>query len=186
MLTIHAPLAVRATEDGEPLPGYAVAVGGDRIAALGPLPELDAEYPAARVRRWLGVLGPGRCAADAAAWLEAAYHPDPREVGLPGIPGTEPLTGPALAALAMDEVRWGNSARRGLQRLLREGVTSLVGPFTRPAVRTAVRRSGLPVLPAPRPATLTPGARADLAVHDETDGSCLATILAGRLLHRRA
>ncbi|WP_031511691.1 imidazolonepropionase-like domain-containing protein, partial [Streptomyces megasporus] len=119
--------------------GYAVAVEGDRIAAVGPLAELDAEYPKARVRRWSGVLGPGRCAADAAAWLEAAYHPDPREADALG---TEPLTGEALAALPMDETRWGASARRGLQRLLREGVTSVVGPFTRPAVRTAVLRSG--------------------------------------------
>ncbi len=182
MLTLHVPLAVRLTGDGEPLAGYAVAVEGDRIAAVGPLAELDAEYPKARVRRWSGVLGPGRCAADAAAWLEAAYHPDPREADALG---TEPLTGEALAALPMDETRWGASARRGLQRLLREGVTSVVGPFTRPAVRTAVLRSGLAVLPSPRPSALSPGARADFAVHAETDGRCLATVLAGRLLHRR-
>ncbi|MFH0242927.1 hypothetical protein ACGRHY_10905 [Streptomyces sp. HK10] len=184
MLTIHAPLAVRLTEDGERLDGYAVVVEGDRIAALGPAGSLAEAYPAARVRHWPGELTPGRCAADAAAWLEAAYHPDPREVGLPGIPGTEPLTGSALAALPMDEVRWGHSARRGLQRLLREGVTSVVGPFTHPAVRTAVRRSGLTVLSAPRPAALSAGARADFAVHT-ADGGCLATVLAGRLLHRR-
>jgi cytosine/adenosine deaminase-related metal-dependent hydrolase len=182
VLTIHAPLAVRLTEDGEPLDGHAAAVEGDRIAAIGPLSGLTAAYPSARVRRWPGLLGPGRCAADAAAWLEAAYHPDPREADALG---TEPLTGEALTALPMDEVRWGNSARRGLQRLLRQGVTSVVGPFTRPAVRTAVQRSGLAVLPAPRPGALTVGARADLAVH-APDGLCLATILAGRLLHRRA
>ncbi|MTE20461.1 hypothetical protein F0L17_15365 [Streptomyces sp. TRM43335] len=186
MLTLHVPLAVRATGDGEPLAGYAVAVEGDRIAAIDPLGELDAAYPEARIRRWSGVLGPGRCAADAAAWLEAAYHPDPRETGLPGIPSTEPLTGEALAALEMDDARWGASARRGLQRLLREGVTSVVGPFTHPAVRTAVRRSGLAVLTAPRPSALAPGARADFAVHDEGDDRCLATVLAGRLLHRTA
>ncbi|WP_425423655.1 imidazolonepropionase-like domain-containing protein, partial [Streptomyces megasporus] len=29
-----------------------MAVEGDRIAAVGPLAELDAEYPKARVRRW--------------------------------------------------------------------------------------------------------------------------------------
>ncbi|MBN3932739.1 hypothetical protein IQ279_24535 [Streptomyces verrucosisporus] len=184
MLTIHAPLAVRLTEDGERLDGHAVAVEGDRMAAIGPAGSLAETYPAARVRHWPGELAPGRCAVDAVAWLEAAYHPDPREVGLPGIPDTEPLTGPALAALPMDEVRWGHSARRGLQRLLREGVTSVVGPFARPSVRTAVQRSGLTVLPAPRPATLSAGVRADFAVH-AADGSCLATILAGRLLHRR-
>lgn len=187
MLTIHVPLAVRTTEDGEPLTGHAVVVEGDRIAAVGPSAELGAACPRARTRRWAGVLGPGRRADDAAAWLEAAYHPDPREVGLPGIPGTEPLTGEALAALEMDDTRWGASARRGLQRLLHEGVTSLVGPVTHPAVRTAVRRSGLTVLAAPGPSpVLAPGARADFAVHDEADGRCLATVLAGRLVHRRA
>jgi cytosine/adenosine deaminase-related metal-dependent hydrolase len=185
VLTIHTPLAVRPAEGGERLDGYAVAVEGDRIAAIGPADELAGTYPAARVRHWPGELAPGRCAVDAVAWLEAAYHPDPREVGLPGIPDTEPLTGEALAALEMDEVRWGHSARRGLQRLLRQGVTSVVGPFGHPAVRNAVQRSGLTVLPAPRPATLSAGARADFAVHT-ADGRCLATVLAGRLLHRRA
>ncbi|MGK5497352.1 imidazolonepropionase-like domain-containing protein [Streptomyces sp. URMC 125] len=182
MPTLHAPLAVRLTEDGEPLPGHAVAVEGNHVTAIGLLDELEAAHPGARIRRWPGTLGPGRCAADAAAWLEAAYHPDPREAGALG---TEPLTGAALAALDMDETRWGASARRGLQRLLSEGATSLVGPFTRPAVRTAVRRSGLTVLPSPRPSVLSPGGRADFAVHD-ADGLCLATALAGRLLHRRA
>ncbi|MFK0292060.1 imidazolonepropionase-like domain-containing protein [Streptomyces sp. NPDC090442] len=189
MLTLHRVRAVRLTaaEDAEPLLGHAVVVDGDRLAAVGPYEELVAAYGTARVREWDGTLTPGRHEPDGAALLEAAYHPDPREAAELG---TEPLTGAALAALPMTEARWGASARRGLQRLLAAGTTSLAGPFTRPTVRTAVHRSGLreTVTPARTPAgaprRLTPGAPADFAVF-APDGTCLATVLAGRLLHRR-
>ncbi|MBB1260460.1 aminotransferase class IV [Streptomyces alkaliterrae] len=119
--------------------GGAVLVDGDRIAAVGAAEELAAAHPEARVRRWPGRLGPGRCAADAARFLEQAYHPDPREAD---DLGTEPLTGAALAALNPTPTRWSESTRRGVQRLLADGVTAVVGPFTRPATETAVRRAG--------------------------------------------
>lgn len=150
---------------------------GDRVAALGPYGELAAAYgDRARQRTWDGTLSPGRHEPDAPALLEAAYWPDPREDI-----GSDPLTGEALTALGMTEVRWGASARRGLQRLLAAGTTSLAGPFARPAVRTAVDRSGLAVLRAPRP--LTVSGRADFAVFDD-DGRCLVTCVAGRMVHR--
>lgn len=178
MLTIHRVTGVRRTEDGAPAPGHAVAVDGARVAAVGPYEELAAEYgDRARVREWDGVLTPGRHEPDGAAYLEAAYHPDPREAAELG---TEPLTGAALAALDMSETRWGGSARRGLQRLLATGTTSLTGPFTRLSVRTAVGRSGL----RDRPAALAPGAPAVFAVFAE-DGTCLVTVLDGRLVFRR-
>ncbi|MEV0368631.1 hypothetical protein AB0I10_02160 [Streptomyces sp. NPDC050636] len=193
MLTLHRVRGVRLVDDGELAAGYAVVVSGDRIAAVGPYEELFAAYgtevpPAqprargrARVREWDGVLTPGRHEPDGAALLEAAYHPDPREADELG---TEPVTGAALAALDMTEARWGASARRGLQRLLGCGTTALTGPFTRPAVRTAVQRSGLVELPERRPRALTAGGAADFAVFGE-DGTCLATVLAGRLVFRR-
>ncbi|UGY92964.1 imidazolonepropionase-like domain-containing protein [Streptomyces gobiensis] len=162
MLTLHVPSE-----------GDALAVEGDRIAAIGPYEELAAAYPAARVRRWAGALAPGHVAADAVELLEGTYHPDPREAD------TE---SPAVAELT--DSRWGQSARRGVQRLLGEGVTAVVGPFTRPAVRTAVQRSGLRVLPAaPRELSLAVGMRADFAVFDAS-GRCVATVIGGRLVYR--
>ncbi|WP_414505978.1 hypothetical protein [Streptomyces sp. NEAU-L66] len=182
MLTLHRVRGVRLSHEGEPAPGHAVVVDGARIAAIGPYEELWAAYgDRARVREWDGVLTPGRYEPKGAALLEAAYHPDPREADELG---SEPVTGEALAALGMTETRWGAGARRGLQRLLATGTTALTGPFTRPAVRTAVQRSGLAEPPGGRPRELTVGGAADFAVFAE-DGSCLATVLAGRLVYRR-
>ncbi|MGW0698841.1 imidazolonepropionase-like domain-containing protein [Streptomyces sp. NPDC002867] len=144
MLTIH--VADRAAFTGR-TDADAVAVDGGLIVAVGPYERLAGERPQARVRRWSGLLLPGLRHPQAVPLLEGAYHPDPREADELG---TEPLTGDALEALAMDDTRWGASARRGLQRLLAHGVTALAGPFTVPAVRTAVARSGLRVRDARR------------------------------------
>jgi cytosine/adenosine deaminase-related metal-dependent hydrolase len=208
LLTVHAADAVIGAPDG----ADSVAVDGGAVVAIGRYEELTAARPQARVRRWSGLITPGLLNAAAPALLEAAYHPDPREADEHG---TEPLTGDALAALAMDDARWGASARRGLQRMLRHGTTAVRGPFARPAVRTAVARSGLRVHalgPAPEEASLDPlasvpepaeafaaalavGGPADLAVFGVPDlaalrtagaGSCTATVLGGRLVFRRS
>ncbi|MEU7403258.1 MULTISPECIES: imidazolonepropionase-like domain-containing protein [unclassified Streptomyces] len=170
MLTIHRPLA----DDSR-----CVAVEGARIAGLGPYAALRAAHDDhARVREWAGgTLATGRHEPGAVRLLETLYWPDPREADEWG---TEPLpVGPA----GMPDARWGASARRGLQRMLARGVTAVAGPFTRPPVLTAVRRSG--VLVDTAAPTLSPGARADFAVL-AADGSCLATVVGGRLVHRRA
>ncbi|MFI9625193.1 imidazolonepropionase-like domain-containing protein [Streptomyces sp. NPDC052042] len=220
MLTVHTADAVHGAADAA---ADSVAVDGAAVVAIGPYEELTAAHPAARVRRWSGLITPGLLNARAPALLEAAYHPDPREADELG---TEPLTGAALTALGMDETRWGASARRGLQRMLRHGTTAVRGPFARPAVRTAVARSGLhvhapapaagpvvadplsavpeptgldPLASVPDPAEafavpLTVGGPADLAVFAVADmaelaaagaGSCVATVLGGRLVFRR-
>ncbi|MFD7492192.1 hypothetical protein ACIA74_04925 [Streptomyces sp. NPDC051658] len=208
MLTVHAADAVHGAPDG----ADAVAVDGGVVVAIGAYGELTAARPGARTRRWSGLITPGLLNAAAPALLEAAYHPDPREADELG---TDPLTGDALTALSMDDARWGASARRGLQRMLRHGTTAVRGPFARPAVRTAVARSGLrvhapgpvpehvsldPLASVPEPAeafatALAVGGPADLAVFGVPDpaalrtegaGSCVATVLGGRLVFRRS
>ncbi|MEV5241277.1 hypothetical protein AB0K89_19525 [Streptomyces cinnamoneus] len=186
MSTVHRVRALRLTEGGELLSapgGYAVAVSGSRITAIGPYEQVRAEAGEhARVRAWDGVLTPGRYEPEAAAYLEATYHPDPREAAEFG---TEPLTGTALAAVEMTDTRWGHSARRGVQRLLAAGTTALSGPFARAAVRTAVERSGIRVLPPGlRPRALAVSGPADFAVFAD-DGAALVTVLDGRLVFRR-
>ncbi|MGW8884687.1 hypothetical protein [Streptomyces sp. NPDC055749] len=210
MLTIHAADAVLGAPEGVD----AVAVDGGVVVAVGPHAELTDARPQARVRRWSGLITPGLVNVTATALLETAYHPDPREADALG---TRPLTGDAVTALGMDDARWGASARRGLQRMLRHGTTAVAGTFTRPAVRTAVSRSGLRVH-APRTGDgtgsaslsldplagvreltdalagpLAVGGPADLAVFAVTDateltavgaGSCVATVLGGRLVFR--
>ncbi|MEU8960901.1 hypothetical protein AB0C89_04235 [Streptomyces sp. NPDC048491] len=211
MLTIHAA-ELLLPGDRAPVPGGAVLVDGDRIAALGPYEDVAAGHPAARVRRWPGVLTPGLLNRHGTALLEHTYFPDdPFELDELG---GEPITGAALAELAPNESRRGNSARRCTQKLLARGVVAVAARLTTPAVRTAVHRAGLEVVPMPDaegPATLDPfagtapadafraplavGAPARFAVFAVPDaaalaargaGTCITTVIGGRLRHRRA
>ncbi|WP_435206145.1 imidazolonepropionase-like domain-containing protein [Micromonospora sp. bgisy143] len=59
MRTLHAAPLLRRERDGEPVPGQAVLVSGDRVEAVGPLVDLAEAHPEVRVRRWPGTLGPG-------------------------------------------------------------------------------------------------------------------------------
>ncbi|GHE12173.1 imidazolonepropionase-like domain-containing protein [Streptomyces alanosinicus] len=200
MLTIHA-------DSRE----HALVVQGERIAATGSLAELVVAYPRARLRTWPGVLTPGLVNPHGTELLEQAYHPDPREADTLG---SEPLTGDALIALALDDGRWGASARRGVQRMLAHGtVAAACATLGNRAVRDAVRRTGLaivareghpggvpcldplasgvpPVFASPR----APGSEACFTVFDVRDeselaergaGTCVATVVAGRLVFRR-
>ncbi|MCT9083379.1 hypothetical protein [Streptomyces fulvoviolaceus] len=200
MLTIHA--------DSK---GRALAVKGAWIADSGSLDELVAVHPGARVRKWPGILTPGLINLHGNELLEEAYHPDPREADELG---TEPITGDALAALAMDDARWGASARRGVQRMLAHGtVRAACEELRNRAVRDAVHRSGVAVMgrigrPGGVPALdpyasgrpvefASPRERnssARFAVFDVRDeaelvergaGTCVATVAEGRLVYRR-
>ncbi|MBT2476765.1 hypothetical protein [Streptomyces sp. ISL-94] len=222
MLTLHTAELLVPGPGAAPLPGGAVLVEGDRIARVGPFADIAADCPHARARRWPGVLTPGLLVRGGDALLERTYYPDdPYEVTELG---ADPISGAAeLEALKMTEARWGNSARRGTQKLLARGVVAVTGRFTIPAVRTAVVRSGLTVLPpaasTPTPSldpppdfvrgdphagrdaaeqafygVLEPGAPARFAVFAAEDPqallargatSCVATVIGGRLLHRR-
>ncbi|MEU2384024.1 hypothetical protein ABZ606_05085 [Streptomyces sp. NPDC012461] len=212
MLTLHAADLVVLGGGRPAVPDGAVLVDGRTLAAAGPYAVLAAAHPAARTRRWPGLLTPGLVHPRGPGLLEHTYHPDPREAGELG---TAPLTGEALAGLGMTEARWGASARRGVQRLLAHGVVAVAGPLRRPAVVDAVQRAGLGVRPpaedpgdaaGPDPlagrslarVTAPPPAvgegPATFAVFDVPDeaaltargaATCVATVLAGRLVHRR-
>ncbi|MEU9084340.1 hypothetical protein [Streptomyces sp. NPDC048357] len=213
MLTLHTAELLVSGPGRAPLPGGAVLVEGDRIARVGPYEDLAAAFPHARTRRWPGVLTPGLRVRGADELLERTYYPDdPYEV--PEL-GADPISGEAaLEALKMTEARWGNSARRGTQKLLARGVVAVCGRFTVASVRTAVSRSGLVILPPAGyegPPALDPFAGRDtageafhgllepgvvarfavFAVADEAEllargaTTCVATVIGGRLLHRR-
>ncbi|OKK21079.1 hypothetical protein AMK16_11980 [Streptomyces sp. CB00455] len=211
MLTLHTAELLVPGAGSAPLPGGAVLVEGDRITRVGPYEALAAASPHARTRRWPGTLTPGLLVRGAEVLLERTYYPDdPSETAELG---AGPISGQdALDALELTESRWGNSARRGTQKLLARGVVAVTGRFVIPAVRTAVVRSGLTVLPpagrAPQPPSLDPfagleaaeqayygvlepGAPARFAVFATEDpaaqppADCVATVIGGRLLHRR-
>ncbi|GAA0905684.1 MULTISPECIES: imidazolonepropionase-like domain-containing protein [Streptomyces] len=147
MLTIHAADEVRRAWDAEPLKDGAVAVEGTRVAAVGPLAELERRFPGARVRRWPGVLGPAR------------VHEGP----LPQAP----------------------SPRERVHEVLKLGATAVLARHAdSAALREAAARNDVAVLPDARSVAVLEGERADLAVFDDT-GACLATVCAGRLVHRR-
>ncbi|WP_422737581.1 imidazolonepropionase-like domain-containing protein [Micromonospora sp. WMMD729] len=148
MRTLHAAPLLRRERDGEPVPGQAVLVSGDRVEAVGPLAELAGAHPEVRVRRWPGTLGPG------------LLHDGP----LPAAP----------------------TPRERVHALLRTGVTAVLAEhLADPTLRAAVDRSDLLVHTAVARQELERGERADLTVQD-TDGTCLVTVVAGRIAHRRA
>ncbi|MGW2745165.1 imidazolonepropionase-like domain-containing protein [Streptomyces sp. NPDC001450] len=197
MLTLHV---------AEQSPEAAVLVDGASVAAVGPYRELAAAHPRARVRRWPGILTPGLLNPYGPELLEATYHPDPREADALG---TEPIGGQrAREILRADPARLGASARRGVQRMLAHGTVAVAGELRSRAVVDAVRRAGLAMgqrpdrLPGPAALSptplillpmLVPGGPARFAVFDVADraelvrrgaGTCVATVIGGRLVYR--
>ncbi|MDQ0992376.1 hypothetical protein [Streptomyces sp. V3I7] len=197
MLTLHL---------AELSPEVAVLVDGASLAAVGPYEELAAAEPRARVRRWPGILTPGLLNPYGPELLEATYHPDPREAD---VLGTEPIGGArAREIFRGDPARLGASARRGVQRMLAHGTVAVAGELRSPAVVDAVRRAGLvtgrrpdrlpgPAALSPNPLILlprlVPGGPARFAVFDVADpaelvrrgaGTCVATVVGGRLVYR--
>ncbi|MDQ1017151.1 hypothetical protein [Streptomyces afghaniensis] len=147
METIHTADAVRVTWDSEPVKGGAVAVGRDRIGAVGKLDDVREAFPRARVRRWPGTLGPAR------------VHEGP----LPDAP----------------------SPRERVHEVLKLGAVAVLEEYVdSPELRSAAERNDVVVLPRARNSAIVPTGRADLAVFDDA-GECVATVCAGRLVHRR-
>ncbi|MFJ4783352.1 imidazolonepropionase-like domain-containing protein [Streptomyces sp. NPDC088794] len=77
------------------------------------------------------------------------------------------------------------SPRERIHGVLKLGATAVLERYVdSPDLRAAANRNDVLVLPAPGPTAIAEGERADLAVRDET-GACIATVCAGRLVHRR-
>ncbi|MGW4083932.1 imidazolonepropionase-like domain-containing protein [Streptomyces sp. NPDC004822] len=198
MLTLHV---------ADASPENAVLVDGAHLAAVGPYEELAAAHPDARLRKWPGILTPGLLNPYGPELLEQAYHPDPREADRLGV---EPIFGERARDLlgGGPSVR-GASARRGVQRLLAHGTVAVAGELRGREALDAVRRAGLalagrpaalpgPPALSPVPLVLLPalaaGNPARFAVFDVPDraalvrqgaSTCVATVVAGRLVHRR-
>ncbi|MEO3978537.1 hypothetical protein [Streptomyces sp. CAU 1734] len=212
MLTLHTAGAVLGGTPG----AVAIVVDTGRIAALGGHEELAAAYPGARIRSWPGLLMPGLRHPRTGELLESAYHPDPREAAELGTEpvtgaalaalapdearwggsarrglqrllahGVTAVTGPFTRPPVRTAV-----ARSGLR--VREP-SPVAGPLSLDPLAYEVPPESL------LGGRLVPGAPADFAVFavpvDEPwepalrgpgAASCVATVLAGRLVYRRS
>ncbi|MFD8918374.1 hypothetical protein ACFV0Y_11215 [Streptomyces sp. NPDC059569] len=76
--------------------------------------------------------------------------------------------------------------RERIHAVLKLGAAAVLAEYaTAPGLRAAAARVGVLVLPAAGSTAIAEAGRADLAVFD-VDGRCVATVCAGRLVHRRA
>lgn len=215
MLTIHAAPLLLPGPGADPVPDGAVAVEGDRIVAFGPYAVVAAALPAARTRNWPGVLTPGLRQWHAKLLLEKAYHPDPREADALGelplwgedlarlAPDATRWAGSVRRGL-QQMLRHGTTHVAGhfhdpavRTAVARSGLTE-VSPLAAPGVLVEGPAldpfvEGLDLAGTVH-GPLTVGARADLAAFDVPDEAslvargavtCVATVLAGRLVHRR-
>jgi hypothetical protein len=214
VLTIHAaPLVLPVGAAG--VDGGAVAVDGDRIVAIGPYGAVTAEHPGARVRQWPGVLTPGLRQWDAVQLLTRCYHPDPREADELGDQPLSGAEFERLAGRMDEPRRAGSVRRGLQRMLshgtthvagpfddhavrtavARSGLTAVAGaPGGLPGEPDLDPFARGRDLPGCVHAPLAVGGRADLAVFDVPDeaalvaagaGACVATVLGGRLVHRR-
>ncbi|MFE7031188.1 hypothetical protein ACFU9Y_12830 [Streptomyces sp. NPDC057621] len=75
--------------------------------------------------------------------------------------------------------------RERVHALLKSGAVAVLAEYADAAgLRAAAERTDVVVLAGAVPCVIRPAGRADLAVFGE-DGECLATVCAGRLVHRR-
>jgi hypothetical protein len=77
------------------------------------------------------------------------------------------------------------SPRERIHAVLKLGAVAVLEQYANtPELRAAAARNNVTVLPSTHTPVLRETARADLAVFDEA-GVCIATVCAGRLVHRR-
>jgi cytosine/adenosine deaminase-related metal-dependent hydrolase len=118
-----APVVLPITSD--PIADGAVAIAGDRIAAVGPREELQARYADARVRQWRGVLTPGL--VNAHTHLEFTDFAD---LAATGMPFHEWIRELIARKQKFTPSMWLESARRGVHQLLRAGTTCVADIVT--------------------------------------------------------
>ncbi|MFG2872173.1 hypothetical protein [Streptomyces sp. NPDC048338] len=214
MLTIHAADLVLPGGRHAPVPGGAVVVRGSLVDAIGPYEDLAAAHPGARVRRWPGVLTPGLVNLHGPELLERAYHPDPREaaeLGTEPITGASALAALGMT----DARWGASARRGVQRMLAHGTVAvagdlwrpAVVDAVTRAGLSREQRFHEPPGPPSLDPladgrpladAVLMPlgpvGVDAGFAVFDVRDeaelaargaGTCVATVLSGRLVFRR-
>ncbi|MER5934154.1 hypothetical protein [Streptomyces sp. NPDC002054] len=204
-----------AADEAVPLPGGAVLVEGDRIARVGPYEDLAGRYPHARVRRWPGLLVPGLLVHGAAELLERTYYPDDpyevTELGAEPITGeaalgdlkmTEARWGHSarrgtqkLLARGVVAVTGGLTVPSVRTAVTRSGLTVLPAPSgggRRPVSLDPFAGLAVPGeayygrLEAGAPARFAAFAvPTEAALLAEGATTCVATVIGGRLLHRR-
>ncbi|WP_371577895.1 hypothetical protein [Streptomyces sp. NBC_01314] len=75
--------------------------------------------------------------------------------------------------------------RERIHAVLKSGAVAVLEQYAgTPELRAAAQRNDVVVLPGSRPTAISDTGRADLAVFDDS-GTCIATVCAGRLVHRR-
>ncbi|MEV7420854.1 hypothetical protein [Streptomyces sp. NPDC089919] len=211
MRTLHAaPLVLPV--GAAPVADGALLVEGDRIAAIGPRAELTAAHPTARIREWPGVLTPGLRQDAAAFLLRRCYFPDPREAEALGTApltaeatdalGADPARRAAGVRRGLQQfLRYGTTVLAlSPDPLLSPPVAKVGFALTAPGSVTGSDPVAL-LDPLGGAASLASAVEAPLAVGDRADfaafavpdeesllalgaGTCVATVLAGRLLYR--
>ncbi|MEU9736542.1 hypothetical protein [Streptomyces sp. NPDC048002] len=77
------------------------------------------------------------------------------------------------------------SPRERVHEVLKRGAVAVLAEYAdTPELRAAAQRNDVVVLERARPVAIVDVGRADLAVFD-AGGACIATVCAGRLVHRR-
>ncbi|MEO6712942.1 MAG: amidohydrolase family protein, partial [Mycobacteriales bacterium] len=118
-----APVVLPITS--APIRDGAVAIAGDRIAAVGPREELRALYADAKVRTWRGVLTPGL--VNAHAHLE---YTDFADLASTGLPFNEWIQLVIARKTTFTPAMWMESARHGVHQLLKAGTTCVADIIT--------------------------------------------------------
>ncbi|MGC5660604.1 imidazolonepropionase-like domain-containing protein [Micromonospora sp. WMMD723] len=172
MRTLHTAPLLRLTRNDGPPPGQPAPAEGES------LPDPPAAGDGGSLSGWAVLVDGDRIEAVGPVGELTQAYPTVRVRRWPGTLGPALVHDGPLPPAA--------SPRERVHALLRMGVGAvLAGHLTDPALRAAAARNDVAVLDVARPLALTVGSRADLAVFAD-DGQCLATVVAGRLVHRRA